>query len=722
MTRVVYSRRRKSPGTTSGTPLATIFVPRDSTIGGPVRSSNDLAAFVRDRNNELTAARDEEALQKLADGHSDAFLEYAKKRVGLSDEPEEKAYWTRLRDRTAERVIDDNLAQGVKTGSVSLEQVMAHLQTRADSKGKDSPDYGDYIGQIADVKNAILARDFRSRVIDAQAKLVKDGDHQAYVDTLTELSALAKDPAAQKDILDQINTLKTEIGKEKALVQNQADTKILTGYYSPNQTVSAAEAVLYLQKRIDANPTDAAKYLTQIQAIDTRERTLARQAASDGTAAGAKAMAAALQPAQASFLFADQHLQDMNRDKSIPTGNEWKVFTDAATNYEKDLRQAYQQSNLTTAQREHIVTELNRIQDSRVTRKNQAADSVIAKTDAETKRLTDLVDIEKKGADDPNVIAQLRFQAAAKVREAQESPFLSTGQKNTVAAKLDTILKPHQQEIADAAAIVDGRKGDPKYATAVDAIINNYQDLGGAMSEDSVMRALAKGGAPEEVAAAIGLDPDRQESLNAVRKWTSNYKQANDARIAYEESALRRLDLLSASRGADGSVINERQSVAPQERLAYEGAGRIAPMPTGPVGGAPKTAMIAPPGESPFQPPLPDAEPSPESSPLIGQEGDPLSGAQDPRWKAYYGAEDWLSSPVQMPLPTWELPPLPPDSAFAPYDDRGWLDQLPPAPSGEEGELGPSPSSVGGEGQWMGKRYDDRGWLPDAPSAAPAYP
>ncbi len=698
----------------SSSPIATWFIPSGAStnpVGTNPTTSDDLAQFVKDRANELQAAKDTTALQGLADGHTEAFLNFAKDRIKVAASDDERTYWQRLADRTQQKVEDANIAAGVQTGATTLEQLHQHILDRQNAVGPNDPNYADYVKQEGDVKNAILARDFHSEIIDAQKRLIDTGDHTAYLQTLTGMLARAKDPSAQADLVKQIDALRGEITKEQTLVQAQHDNQVLTGYYAHDGSVSGSDAIAYLRKQAASatDPAQAAAYTNEAQKVDAEERSQIASLRAGSTSSNAS-ITSALAPFRQSFLDAMEPVKTATSNSSVPEQQDWSLFNVQSQKYKDAILAAM--PNASPTQRVTLQNELDAVTTALNSQQRAAGTAVVKDVAQQSASYSSLI-AQAKATGDVETETQLTHQYASVIQGAMGNTFVTDDQKQSLNQTLSTVLRSHQTAIAGDAALLSGNADDQKFVTSANTLFREYSAGGGSMDRQSFLNALADGagGDPARLAVQLGLgvngNPAPADVAKATR-WASNYGLADDARQQRLDDATKNFGLRTAPRDQNGRLIGSTQDAVDRailfggEKSGLPPGGPGTQDDTQPSGAALDAAAASVPALSaptPVPPPQRDANgnlisggspaaaasggghlasltppadasgdvfTSEDGAPPAGPEADYNLSLIDPQLKPYYAAEDYLAQPTPLQLPAWELPDLPSFSAFMP--------------------------------------------------------
>jgi hypothetical protein len=427
----------------AGTPsqaITRIIVPRDTAINARSTYSNSPdAVFIRKAHDQLTAVRDAEAMQKLADGHTEAFNLYADQRVGSATTPAEKAYWQNLRDRSSQKLEDDALAAGVKDGSKSLEDVQAHLQARAEQVGPRNGDYAGYVAEIGKVKDAIKARDFNGDVTKAQQAYFTSGDKKAYKDALVGFLNRATDSTARSQLLTQVTNLQASIDKDEVTKRVGEATQWLTDAYQGEKT--PREVIAFLDKQAAGAKTEQeaqwyANEATKLAAYDRQQQkdAVARAGASGSTAA----LKSTLLDANDALREAATAVHSEISRQGTPDDPTWKAFTSAHQDYADALAAALPGSS--AKNKDAIIKEQARIQSQYDTQFKEVGAAVVKTAEDTATQLATTAKSFSSQAEkgDYTAVSGARYEWAKAYSDAMNSPFVNDAQKRALQDKIQT--------------------------------------------------------------------------------------------------------------------------------------------------------------------------------------------------------------------------------------------------------------------------------------------
>lgn len=646
-------------------------------------------------NQDVQLANDRNALEKLAAGHSEWFIAFAKERLVKESDPEQKAYWQGLLDETQRKITEDNLSQEVAGDPSKLEKLASYLEQRMQSVGPTSGDYANLVKQYGDVTKAIAARDFNGRVNDAQKALIQTGDHAAYAKALSDIVDSVRDPAARDALAKQIGQVQDQINAERTTSRYaEANAKVIAYV---NGEVSRPEIMSYLRQMAASadTPEEANRYTSLATQIDTRERTLERQRATSAAGSGAKALQDALDPKSHAYDAADAAVVSAmrlgNADRNVFT-----TFQTEAKDYLDTLREILPQA-ATRSMQDQISNEINAVIKNVAEREKQMATAIVNDVTREADgflRAASSATAVTSFPEQLDVAAQQRFLATQALSRALSDPLVKAqaDQVDRLQTKLDETTKAHQKDIASYAAIVAGTDGPAPLKSANRSAFNAYQDYMAQVASNPFIQKNAPvdyqafldaidqyGTDPVKLAAALGIsvvvsqkNADKTNVANAQREvsnltstWTNNISQATDEQMKIVQDAQHKLDVLVAPRtlttgrrvtdqlpsneltdvtdylrqfGKPPMLVTGRaQDVAPNELNTYAGAGLIAPTTSGRPAGS--SLMIG--GDN-----APD---------VTATEAD-----SDPYTRAEQAAFHFLSrTNAPIDLPSWDVPPPP---------------------------------------------------------------
>lgn len=651
-----------------GAASVTIIAPAKTAAAA---KSTSAAAFVSERHKELLAARDEEALQKLADGGTDAFISYAEQRVGLAADDTERAYWQDMLDRAETKNTEASLQAGLKSGEVQLEEALTYLQSQRDKFQPHDSRFGDLTKQISDVKNAISARDFNAELQTAQAKLVTDGQtytaKKTYLGTLVGLFTRAKDPAAQKTLMTQIQTLQGEMQKDKLLARSQSDNKAMLDYYTGNKTASETIAYLADQVKTAETPQEAAQYTSAVAQIQARERTLTTQKLSAAASSGKSAASVVAEVKTDVTSAQGEFVRTIKAGKPDPAA--FTMYADATKRAVDAIEAALPTAsakNATTLlkERDTLLTNL-------MTHQEQAAAVIVAKETQATTTFNQTLKQLADGGASPETLAQLTAVRAAQIHAAGQSPFMQGLEEDPqIGLKLATAEATVRNKLLDDAltsARIVATDNTPT-SKKLEAQYQNYVQFQQSTSApaldkrqwiDAIKSDPGKVGlsAPADISAAQTLVGQHGLEIQAAvdrHIAAAAPRDATGARFPFVSAplpgeALRDPTMANLNDPTMGGMIDP--GAANQQPLAVSGGS-----------GRPSGAS-----------PMPDMTPPPLDEFRQAQQHQPAPASP------WHAADLFLIQPTTWDLPTWELPTLPTEPAFTPALWSGGQDYTPPS-------------------------------------------
>lgn len=665
--------RRRSPN--ANAPLSLTFTSN--------ASKDPFAPQAAQWNTQLKLATDLQQMQKLADGHTDQFIEFAKARIDDKDlTPEQRAYWKGWLGDAKRKVTEETLAAEIGSGDKKLEDLAAYTRTRLTEVGTGSSDYPQLVKQLSSVKNAILARDFNSEVSQAQQRLIDTGSRQRYLEDLQTISSRTRSTEAATALAEQMSTLRVEIAKEKTTARSAQANKKLLQYYQGE--IGRGEILDYLEDMAasSGSTAEAQHYTTVGTQIDTRERQIERQALSDAASGNTKALRAAISGYEESYKGVDSGLVVALRTAKSDRGGlerTYNRFEVEAKDYEDALLEALPMAQ-TIASRKEVTNALNALRNNIAERQKQVSHAV---TDNILENARDLIK-EAAATSDPDLSSQFRHLAVTTLSDGlkDELAALNGDQIERLENLHKTATDAHKAAIAKEAKILTGveHKGRDAAASAFNAYQDHYRRLAasyaakkdGATPTPGPMADFAKfqNALNSGDLTLLGLSPKRAESASMVAGWTSNISQANDEQKRITTGAGNRLKTLVAPRDPNGKVI---------------GFGRGSS--AAPIEGSPEETVFGAPPALPLQSTA-DMEPELPTMPLSTSASKgpgmltierPDDEPDDPYSAAERTAFAYLMQPTEFEFPSYELPPLPEMPDFAPNDDD-YLDGMASAP------------------------------------------
>ncbi len=710
-TRLRRSRRSFLPSQTNA-PLSLEIVP---TMAGQAAQWNATVQLARDR----------QALDNLAAGHTQWFVDFAKARIKDATTEEDKTYWQSLLDETNRHVAEDTLAAQVTAGTKKLEDVQAYVKDRMSSVGQTSADYPDLLKQYTDVTNAIVARDFNGELLAAQQKLVETKDHQQYIDTLQTLMGRLSDPALRAALGDQVSTVQKMIdGEAQNARYAEASQKLVQ--YMEGKT-SGAEIMSYLETAAGnaSSPEESAKYATLASQIDTRERTIQRQGASSAAAAGVKAFQNMMDPIRHSYEWADAQFVAAFRggaaDKTI-----YASLTKQAENYLSALKDALPNAS-DRSTREEIANAIESVTQSVAERKMQMAELIARDVTAEAADYNARAD-RAAAANTPagdDLASQMRYLAVKALQSALADPVIqSQGPSDTSVKQLNEALRKttddHQAAIDKQTGVLTNTGPGAPLTDAKRSAFAAYQDYmsqqgtpgeqsgritrGVPVDYPTFLDALDQsGGDPAKLAAFLHLSVDKTGAVdangnpvtnakgktavseldkatvslqNTLSKWTNNISQAASTQseiVAKAQDRLKALvaprDLATGRKVSDVGTISSPVDVTDFLRtfnappmLTTRNAADMAPQEVNTYAGA---GLVTPPPQADTSAPAPSTTPS-----------DPYTQAED-RAFAFLSKSNYAMS-----LPNFDIPPIPELPVYSTKDTSSYesLFSMPSAP------------------------------------------
>lgn len=732
MARLRRSRRSLMPSQTSA-PLSLEIV------GGPIQMAQQANAVVQ-------LARDRQALDNLAAGHTQWFVDFANARMKEATSSDDKAYWQSLLEETHRHIIEDTLAADVKAGNKKLEDVAAYVQSRMSTAGSSSPEYPSLLQQYTDVKNAIAARDFNAKIYEAQQHLVETNDREAYVSSLETLMAKLTDPILRQALGDQVQTVQKMLADQAQNARYAEVSTNLVKYLDGKISRVSMMDQLTEFASTATTPEEANRYVTLATQIDTRERTLERQAASDAASSGTVALQAALDPAKHAYEDADAAFKVAFRTGNADRGV-YSTFKKEADHYLATLHDALPNA-ANRSVREQIINATQSIIANVGERDKQMSELITRDVSAEVDDLNSKADraaaMKTPAGDD--MAAQLRYLAVQSLQGALADPVIKAqGPADSSVRALSKALREtserHQVSIDAQAAVVAGSDGPAPLRTANRAAYNAYRDFavsrpkaGTADATDLITRGTPleynqfldavdqAAGDSAKLAGLLGLGVDaanknkklvpqaQTELENLIIRWTNNIGQGRSEQQDIVNAANDRLKMLVAPRDpVTGQRIRTKDVMPPRGQLQQPANETVAVPRTDAAslmaaahgaGGArdPFAGETALPAQ-PAAPPPPVAPPA-QFAPQLAQHHDPTTeGVTDPYTRSEIAAFKFLDTPsYAVDLPNFDIPPLP---ETPPFTDNSVLSlfDMPNAPlaqrRGTGGVTNPSESIAG---------------------------
>lgn len=707
---------RRRFGTTRSTPVTP---PRVAALT-PARTASKSAstpAFVSAAHKQLLEARDNEALGKLSDGHTEWFIGYAQQRLDAATDPEERKLWQHYLDNAQERATEDSLGAGLKSGEVSLEDALGYLRDKRSQYEPHDPKFSDLTNQIGAVLQGIAARDFNATLAQARAQLIESRNSttakRTYLDTLVGLMGKAKDPKAQDALMTQVKQLQTEIQKDQLLAQSQQDTKMRLDYLT--KKIGPSEFLQYLAEAAQraTDPAEARQYGTLAQQVIDRERVLQNEkikAAATGSGGGSRGgggsggsgsgaasttLAAALADVKADYARAENGFERTIKG-GTPDPLAFGVYQSATQRYLDAIEQALPTANAKNA--ETLLKERDRVQNEVLTRQRQAGEKVIAQVNSASAGFTKTLQTLRDGKAPVEDIARATTLRAAAIDQAAKAPFMLGDQRDKLAAESDTVREHLRDIVAKAqAAIRDdatpaGKKLAKDYQSYADAKQAKGQE---ALPFDQWLNALRT-----DPGSVLANKADFATFGTLVKQRDDELAQQRDAIMA--ATAPRDPSGARIAPDANGLIPNR---ISRAQDFGYSDTGTgLFNQPD--YGGTPtdqaqtqdlQNGADAMPGG--VTPPDPGAIAADRAGGAA--EGYGLTGSQatvaapqspDAQDRSALSLHDaamaYLQEPVPLDVPTWNIEPLPSEPAFMSVPVNEWRDYTPPSPL----SLAPPPS------------------------------
>lgn len=483
--------------------MATIIVAPDSSLGDPSRAStsDELARWVKDQRNQLTAARDAEALEKLAQGHTDAFLTYARQRVSMAADVEEAKYWQRLLVQATQKLEDDIIQSRLEAGEVDLEEVKAHIERRLEGVPSGSSKRATYLKDLGNVRQAIAARDFQREVQEAQLAYLRADDpvkaKKDYRDAILGFLSRAKDPDAQQTLITQVTKLGQEIEKDRILAVSREVNAKITEYYAKPQGKFAEVMGYLVNKARDAQSVEEANRFRDVAIrIETHHRTLQRAALAAASASGsAKAIEAAYADESEATTSAQEQIVSENRANRPPDDVDWAVYDVAVGELIASMNAAITAKGTSPAVAASILKKRRALEGKRDVLRNASVADLVADVNKKIAAYRKEMEVVRKGdGDDLEAIEQLREAALATVAEALKMPYLKDENGKPVAAVEELernikggILKDREADVARFEGMlagtveIEGAKGaegklQTQYRNYTESFASAYED------------------------------------------------------------------------------------------------------------------------------------------------------------------------------------------------------------------------------------------------------
>lgn len=534
-----YRRRRPSTGTRGA--LSIVFTP----------TVDPIAQAAKQWNDSMRRAQDQGALEKLADGHSEWFIDFAEARVketGASED--DRTYWTGLLNKAKRRLADDTIAEQVGTGEKSLEDLMTHLQARATEVGPTHGEYPELIKQMGAVKASIASRNFNNEVLAVHKKLIDTGDREVALRAYQALLVRSTDDETTKALAGQVKQLEGEVQKAKQTQRAAEVNTKLTAYYTPDGGVSRAEVLSLLTRMAGTALTvEEANHYTALAAqIDTRERTLERQRVSEAAASGTRALAQGLAGPKDSYEWADAAVVSATRGATrdrAPLEDAFTQFEKEATHYRETLIEALPFTR-TASDREKIADAIRAVDKNIALRGSQTSSAVAKGIVLEVQSWESAI----KGIDDPDLLAQYRYLAIDSLRKGLADPLIQKygneveGALPALEKKLADVSAAHRKDISDLAKTVNSKdKGQKAIGTA-------YQQYEDFMRSDAAETGARIAQKEAELQAALAAKPQDKKLVEKLRKDIEALRSGGNATAAADIGAF-----LDAIDSGDGSAL-----------------------------------------------------------------------------------------------------------------------------------------------------------------------
>lgn len=553
----------------SGSPSGSVRRFGSSRVGRPARitvASTNMGQWIAQQHEEVLAARDLEALEKLAQGGTQGFIDFALERIAayggdevtqdrwerllgvaveaarkrqeleakrlktesdrvymqeirlnavmleageisgeeflslLSAEmnrldPSDERYlflaeqyvdakkWVEMTTRALEKRHDEELAAGIAAGEIPLEAALTYLTDRRSRVKPGDEAYGNLTKQIADVKNAISARDFNAELQEAHSKLVDSGNSKAgketYLGKLVELMHRARTSEAQGKLFEQAKKVQEAIQKDEVLELAQQVNKMVVDYYDPRKGTTATQVLDFLSKKA-LETTDEGlgeRLVTLAKQIQDHERQKAQRAAAAMNGAGPGLTSAAINRRIAdfedSYKDAVQLVSKKIENEQDMSDADWSILRNARDAYLSIIDEAKRVANA-DARRTLNNTERSVLNESGqpdegapnggwdfgdLGRKFGA--QLVADVKDRKAAFTDEIKAIKSRGDDPDELASAIVRRSHEIADALNAPgsqFLTEGQRKELEAINADVRRTLQQEITDATAVVSGVK------------------------------------------------------------------------------------------------------------------------------------------------------------------------------------------------------------------------------------------------------------------------
>ena len=706
------------------------------TTGG---NSASQAAYTAARIESLRQTRDRQALADLQAGRYLPFLEYAKSTMdGRSGD--ERVRWEQLLSDTQDTIEEQNLAAGVNSGEVPLEKALTFFEKRRSQLAPHDPKFGDLTKQIADVKNAIEARDFNAELNQAQARMVAAGNttsaKEDYLKTLVGAYTRAKAPGAQQALATQIGQLRTEIQKDHVLQRAQTDNSFLIRYYTPGSGINGQDVLNYLAQRAATaeTPEEANRYATLSIQVATRERQLQTQRLRTAAAGGGGGPAGSPTLTQVANEIKSQTASTIDAFKrSVNVGRpDDRAFMLAREATDRELGAI--DSALPGASAAAAKTLLARRDDAQaalIAAQRQGATKLVAiEQDSNTVFNQNIKELRGAGAS-PEEVARTIAARIGQITLRRTSIIFDglTGDPQTDGelAKMETTTRGLLTSGAqDAARVLVGN--DSALTKKIDAEYLRYRSgfvqqgkqppvgvdewmrtMTGSMNDAAAATVLGLGGGANDTRTVAEKRTDLQtlalERDNARRLQQERAAEIKVATDQYVASVWPRSNATGARTAYNAPAATDGIATGLGGRPAYFDPTRggafdpntFAPLDAAHQRGGPQQADagagVA--GVNATPPADPNAPADTGAGPLTGHAGPMALRANDP----HAAADAFLSTPTDFVLPTWEIPTLPTFSPFAAVLDPGILSQYaaPPLPTfyaPSIAEAMPSPSGA----------------------------
>lgn len=556
----------------SGSPSGSVRRFGSSRVGRPARitvASTNMGQWIAQQHEEVLAARDLEALEKLAEGGTQGFIDFALERIAAyggdentaarwqrllgtaleaarknqalaqkkikaeadkaymreiqlnammleagegsgqeflaflnaelsKTDPSDERYfflteqyldakkWVEMTTRALEKRHDEELAAGIAAGEIPLEAALAHLTDRRDRVKPGDEAYGNLVKQIADVKNAIAAREFNAELQVAHAKLIDAGGtktaKEGYLGKLVDLMHRARTPEAQTKLFEQAQKVQEAIQKDELLELAQQVNKMVVDYYDTKKGVTATQVLNFLsEKTLETTNQDLGeRFVTLAKQIEDHERQKAARVGRSMNGAGPGMTSEQINRGLADFEDSYKDAVALVADKidkgKVMSDADWSILRSARDTYLDVIEQAQRVGN-SAARRTLNNTERAVLKESGRPVEDEpsggwdfgdlgekfGAELVKdAVSDLAKSAFNDELAAIKSRGDDPNEKAEAVVRRSHELNAALQGPgsqFLTPAQRDTLNAQNADVRRKLQQEITDATAVLSGVKG-----------------------------------------------------------------------------------------------------------------------------------------------------------------------------------------------------------------------------------------------------------------------